>query len=102
MGMRAPSTNCVLERTTPMDRDGTVFDPETIELMRKALDDAWATLPANRQAIMSRTLMAERILAAAKLGERDPIRLRAHALISIARANVGMGEWEREPRSDKA
>ncbi len=68
-----------------MDRNGgTVFDPETIELMRKALDDAWASLPANVQATMSRTLMAEHILKAAKLGVRDPLRLRAHALISIA------------------
>jgi hypothetical protein len=70
---------------------GTVFDPETIELMRSALDDAWATLSPDRQSTMSRTALAERILLAARRGERDPVRLRAHALISIAAKSPAVG-----------
>jgi hypothetical protein len=68
-----------------MDRNqGTVFDPETIDLMRSVLDAAWASLQLEQQASVSRTLLAERILRAAQRGERDPARLRARALFSVA------------------
>jgi hypothetical protein len=63
---------------------GAVFDPETIELLRSVLDDAWATLLPDQQANVSQTLLAERILRAATQGERDPARLRARALFSVA------------------
>jgi hypothetical protein len=56
------------------------FDPVTVALLRKTLDRAWASLPPRRQAVMSRSVMAERILKAARQGERDPERLRALAL----------------------
>jgi len=68
-----------------MDRNqGTVFVPETIELMRTVLDDAWAHLLPEQQASMSRTVLAERILRAVGRGERDPVRLRACALFTAA------------------
>ena len=57
------------------------YDHETIVLMRTALDEAWASLSPGEQAQTSQSLLAERILSAAKRGERDPIRLRASALI---------------------
>ena len=65
--------------------DHGAFDPETIALMRTALEEAWASLPPAQQAHTSQTLLAERILFAAKRGERDPMRLRASALIGPVR-----------------
>jgi hypothetical protein len=64
--------------------EGGTFDPETIELMRSALDAAWASLTAKQQASVSRIVLAERILRAAARGERDVVRLRARALFSLA------------------
>jgi hypothetical protein len=56
------------------------FDPETVALLRTALDRAWDSLPAGQQAVTSRSILAERILKAAAQGERDPDRLRARAI----------------------
>lgn len=56
------------------------FDPETVTLLRGALDDAWACLPAQLQATMQKTALAERILKSAAQGERDRKRLRDAAL----------------------
>jgi hypothetical protein len=59
---------------------GVVYDPETIELLRACLDDAWAQLnPIERSDTLKSTL-ASRILYAAAAGERDPVRLRTRAL----------------------
>ena len=55
------------------------FDPATIAILRGVLDDAWSRLPAG-QTDLSRSLLAERILKAARDGERDPLRLRACAI----------------------
>ena len=52
------------------------FDPDTIALLRTTLR---VGKPAG-QAMTSRSFLAERILRAAAPGERDPGRLRAHAL----------------------
>ncbi|MGH6788226.1 MAG: hypothetical protein ACRECC_00920 [Pseudolabrys sp.] len=62
--------------------ESAAFEPETIELMRVVLDGAWESLTPYQQALSSRTTLAERILAAAALGERDPVRLRGYALNS--------------------
>jgi hypothetical protein len=56
------------------------FDPDTIALLRITLDRAWASLPESQQAATCRSILAERILRAAAQGERDPSRLRAHAV----------------------
>jgi len=63
--------------------DGSAFDPETIELLRCVLDEAWASLRPAEQAHSSRSLLAQRILKLAATGERDPYRLRARALTEI-------------------
>jgi hypothetical protein len=60
------------------------FDPETISLLRKTLDDAWERLGPEQRALTSRTLLAERILKSAAKGERNPERLRDAALTSLA------------------
>jgi hypothetical protein len=62
---------------------GAVFDPETVVILKSSLDDAWAQLTAAEQAQTSRTVLAERILKAAAGGERDPVRLRASALVHV-------------------
>jgi hypothetical protein len=60
------------------------FDPETVALLRTALDRAWDRLPTGQQALTSRSIMAERFLKAAAQGERAPERLRALALFERA------------------
>ena len=55
------------------------FDPNTVAMLRDVLDEAWSCLPAG-QINVTRSLLAERILKAARDGERDPDRLRTHAI----------------------
>lgn len=55
------------------------FDPNTVAMLREVLDDAWSRLPAG-QTNVNRSMLAERILEAAKAGERNPAKLRAHAI----------------------
>jgi hypothetical protein len=55
------------------------FDPETVAMLREVLDDTWSCLPAG-QTNVPRSLLAERILKAAKSGERDRAKLRARAI----------------------
>ena len=62
------------------------FDPETIEVLRIAMDEAWASLLPRQQALISKTDLAERILALASIGERDPNRLRTAALNGMGSA----------------
>jgi len=66
-----------------MNMDATesaYFDLDTVALLRETLDDAWASLRPEHRAGMSRTILAERILKCAALGERDPARLLEAAL----------------------
>jgi len=63
---------------------GEVYDPETIELLKTVLDEAWACLLPEQQAGVSKTLLAERLLRAAARGERDPALLRDRALFIVA------------------
>jgi hypothetical protein len=66
-----------------MTTHGAIFDPETVALLERVLNEAWKTLSHSQQERLSKTVLAERILTAAGLGERDPLRLRARALIGI-------------------
>jgi hypothetical protein len=63
-------------------KKGAHFGPETIEMMKAVLDDAWAALSPNQQRSVPKSHLAERILAAAANGERDPVRLLARAFIA--------------------
>ena len=63
---------------------GGVFDPETIELLRTCLEEAWAQLSPREQATTLKSSLAMRMLHAAAAGERDPARLRRCALLRVA------------------
>ena len=56
------------------------IDLKTVTILREVLEDAWYSLGAERQAMMSKTVLAERILRSAAKGERDRKRLLAAAL----------------------
>ena len=58
------------------------YDPETLLLLRRALDEAWAAVPVGSKPPKSE--MAQRILKQAADGVRDPVRLRAAALVRAA------------------
>ena len=55
------------------------FGPETVAAMSEAFDAACVRLDASRRE-SAREVIAMRIIAAAKLGERDPARLLEAAL----------------------
>ena len=61
------------------DAGVVIFDRETLAMLREVLDDTWSRLPVG-QTIVTRSQLAERILKAAKAGERDPAKLRARAI----------------------
>ena len=65
------------------DRKGANFDPETVSLMRAALDDAFSKLPVALRSGAVKSKLAVRILERAARGERDPIRLRTAALLDV-------------------
>jgi hypothetical protein len=57
-----------------------VFDPEAVAAMSEAFEDAFEVLQDAGQPDVMRETIAKRIIAAATVGERDPIRLRAAAI----------------------
>jgi len=57
------------------------YDPKTLMILRKALDEAWAALPDRSKAQTHKSEMAQRLLKLAADGVRDPVRLRASALV---------------------
>ena len=64
--------------TMPLRSSGA-FGPEAIAVMSKALETACEEL-GDGQLELAREIAARRILQAARLGERDPVRLREAAL----------------------
>jgi len=56
------------------------FEPEAIAAMSEAFEAALQELQDAGQRDVSREVIAGRIIAAARLGERDPVRLREAAL----------------------
>jgi hypothetical protein len=64
--------------------DGNYFDAETLQLLANVLDEAWNSIPPNRQINLLKSDMAERILRSAVSGERDAARLRAAALAGLS------------------
>ncbi|MGB6808424.1 MAG: hypothetical protein WBE81_17795 [Pseudolabrys sp.] len=61
-------------------REPVPIDLKTVTILREVLEDAWYSLGAEQQAMMSKTVLAERILRSAAKGERDRKRLLAAAL----------------------
>jgi hypothetical protein len=62
---------------------GAVYTPETVKLLRDALEDARAALRPDERARASKTMLAIRLLEVAAEGERDPARLRSEALSTV-------------------
>jgi hypothetical protein len=60
-----------------------VYDPETLALLRTALDEAWDTLLPRQRARITKSELAQRMLKFAALGERDPARLQVRAVSEI-------------------
>jgi len=63
----------------PFIRTGA-FEPEVVAAMSEAFEAACKELDEAGQPKMAREVIAGRIIAAARIGERDPVRLRAAAL----------------------
>jgi hypothetical protein len=58
------------------------YNPDTLITFRKVLDEAWAALPDHFKSETLKSEMAQHILKQAADGVRDPVRLRASALVS--------------------
>jgi hypothetical protein len=62
---------------------GSTFEPEAIAAMTTAYEDILRALNlTNRQDPLTE-IVAKKIIKAAEIGERDPIRLRTKALYSL-------------------
>ena len=59
------------------------FEPEAIAVMSEAFEAACKDLQDTGQPKVVLEVIAERIIAAARIGERDPARLRAAALAGL-------------------
>jgi hypothetical protein len=64
------------------DFSNAAFPPETVDLMKNALDAAVASLPDPVSSAHVQSL-AESILRTAKEGERDPAALQRMALLEL-------------------
>jgi hypothetical protein len=60
------------------------FEPETIAAMSEAFEAACKELDDAGQPQIAPDVIATRIIAAVRTGERDPVRLRAAALAGLA------------------
>jgi hypothetical protein len=65
-------------------REHGVFEPEATGAMGEAFDAACQELHCSNQPEVARELIATLIIAAARRGELDPVRLRMAALAGFA------------------
>jgi hypothetical protein len=72
-----------------------VFDPETIQILVDAFDDAWkgiqasgAILASERHVENARLILAKSIIDDATHGERDPYKLSQSALLKLAQSTL--------------
>ena len=72
--------------------DGKVFGPEDIQAMSTALEDVCKTLNLADEAKSERELLAKKIIALARQGERNAALLRDRMLKEILRRR-GVGGW---------
>jgi hypothetical protein len=59
------------------------YNPQTVEMLARILALAWPSLSPEQRARTSRLAMAKQMLKAAAKGERDPVRLRATAILQV-------------------
>ena len=62
---------------------GQAFEPEFIDAMASAFEDALRVLKLTNRDDPLNTIVAKRIIAVAQTGERDPRRIRVRALQSM-------------------
>ena len=62
------------------------FDPETIQILKDALEHAAANLPPAERTTENKVRLASVLLDIASRGERDPDVLRRRAVMSLATA----------------
>jgi hypothetical protein len=65
--------------------NGTAYDPETVQLLRAVLDEAWDALAPRHREQISKSHVAQCVLRHAAAGERHPGRLRFHAIADAVR-----------------
>jgi len=65
-----------------------VFEPEAIAVMSEAFDADCKELNDTGQPQIVLEVIAERIIAAASIGERDPLRLREAALLGFGERDL--------------
>jgi hypothetical protein len=65
--------------------DCTAYDPETIQLLRTVLDEAWDALAPKHRKQISKSHVAQCVLRHAAAGERHPGRLRFRAIADAVR-----------------
>ena len=65
--------------------NGTAYDPETVQLLRAVLDEAWDALPPRHREQTSKSHMAQCLLRHAAAGERHTERLRFRAIADAVR-----------------
>jgi hypothetical protein len=72
-----------------------VFDPETIEILVRAFEDAWkavqtsgAPFAEERYVEIARQVLAKSIIGDARRGELDPQQLTQSALLVLAKSNL--------------
>lgn len=68
--------------------DSHTFDPETVQFLARALDDAWRYVetegvPLNGEERLAREALAKYIVDAVTAGERDHRRLVENALLRL-------------------
>ena len=66
-----------------MNPAGAVFPPDLIELMKLVLNDVTALLPELKRTSTIKVEIASKIFACAAKGERDPIAMKAAALLTV-------------------
>jgi hypothetical protein len=66
-----------------MSAEDKAFDPETLAILKVAFDEACLDLGPGQRIPSVRANLAQRILSRASQGERDPVRLRAYALMNV-------------------
>jgi hypothetical protein len=60
--------------------NGTVYDPETVQLLRAVLDEAWDALAPGHREQITKSHLTQCVLRHAAAGERHPGRLRFRAI----------------------
>jgi hypothetical protein len=81
----APTLAAWESRAVPLYRllENCAFDPDEVEAISAAFEDACRTLGLAERIDPLRDLVARKIIDCAQTGERDPLRLRDCALAAI-------------------